>query len=209
MKEQLKEFALAKKLETGKFPLKEDWKLKHNYPISTSKLVKLFGGYNNFRNYCEQPQLIRTEKITLDWIRSQCNIDENGCWNWLRNLTSSGYGYLKLDNKTSATHRVSYFLKNGNLTEGLVIRHLCNNKRCCNPSHLLEGTYSENSLDARECHSKLTKADILEIRSDQLNWDFSIRGNKTNFDKVWSDKLKVSPDSIRHIRMNNSWKDVE
>ena len=91
----------------------------------------------------------------------------------------------------------------------IFIRHLCNNKRCCNPSHLLEGTYSENSLDARECHSKLTKADILEIRSDQLNWDFSIRGNKTNFDKVWSDKLKVSPDSIRHIRMNNSWKDVE
>lgn len=32
--------------------------------------------------------------------------------------------------------------------EGRVVRHTCSNKMCCNPAHLIRGTYSENIRDA-------------------------------------------------------------
>jgi hypothetical protein len=34
--------------------------------------------------------------------------------------------------------------------EGVVTRHLCNNKLCVEPMHLIFGTYSENQADRKK-----------------------------------------------------------
>ena len=44
-------------------------------------------------------------------------------------------------------HRVSYFLRNGDIPDGMVIRHKCDNKICTNPEHLEIGTPSDNAKD--------------------------------------------------------------
>ena len=43
-----------------------------------------------------------------------------------------------------AAHRVSYYVHKGQLTEGLVIDHVCKNRKCVNPLHLREVTIREN-----------------------------------------------------------------
>jgi len=41
-KEYIKEFALKKKEETGKFPLCNDWIIKNGYPIGKDEILKDF-----------------------------------------------------------------------------------------------------------------------------------------------------------------------
>jgi HNH endonuclease len=41
-------------------------------------------------------------------------------------------------------HRVMYALHKGDIAPGQEIRHLCQKKRCCKPSHLEAGTSQEN-----------------------------------------------------------------
>jgi hypothetical protein len=75
----------------------------------------------------------------------------SGCWLWLDSAPENGYGtvsafYPGLSSYWQA-HRLSYFLFNGNLTPGLMVRHICHNKICVNPDHLKQGTAKDNSDD--------------------------------------------------------------
>ena len=77
-----------------------------------------------------------------------CGNDPKKCWPWTGALGGrDGRGYISIDGKKHAAHRVVYELFNGPLQEGQVVRHQCDNPRCCNPEHLLVGTRSDNELD--------------------------------------------------------------
>lgn len=61
-----------------------------------------------------------------------------GCWLWKGYITGPGYGAVTFPGHSGwfRAHRVSYMLFVGELTQGLVIDHICRNKKCVNPSHL-------------------------------------------------------------------------
>lgn len=68
------------------------------------------------------------------------------CWIWQKYCNPDGYGVVGGPNKsTFRTHRLTYCIFKGPLTEGLEIDHLCRNRACCNPDHLEEVTHQENS----------------------------------------------------------------
>lgn len=64
-----------------------------------------------------------------------------------------GYSILTISHKSHGrqlsvrAHRYLYFLKHPETDKSMVVRHMCNNPRCINPSHLLAGTVKDNNND--------------------------------------------------------------
>ncbi len=73
---------------------------------------------------------------------------ETQCWIWQGptsgNGRGGGYGRMCLDNQTVATHLVSYTHFYGYIPSKKQIDHICNNRLCCNPTHLELVTHLQN-----------------------------------------------------------------
>lgn len=69
-----------------------------------------------------------------------------GCHIWCAATYNNGYGFIRINNKSLSAHRVSYFVSKGEIGDGLVVDHLCNNIFCINPLHLEAKTHKENIL---------------------------------------------------------------
>lgn len=84
-----------------------------------------------------------------DRIWDKIQVSPTGCWLWTASLSGPGYGKSQfvIDGKctTRTMHRVMYEAANGPLIDGLVVDHLCEVRRCCNPAHLEQVTGLENT----------------------------------------------------------------
>jgi len=102
-----------------------------------------------------------------------------GCWEFLGEITRNGYGRLwftknKVKMRFSA-HRLSYMLSVGPIPEGLVIDHLCRNRKCFNPRHLEAVTVLENVRRSLPFKPK-TLAKIEVCKRGHDNWQYNIGG---------------------------------
>lgn len=91
--------------------------------------------------------------IDLDIARfwDKVNIrNTDQCWPWKASTRGRGdniYGQFKLNDKMFQSHRISWYLSNGDIPKGKLICHNCDNSLCCNPSHLYCGTQKDNIQD--------------------------------------------------------------
>lgn len=144
---------------------------------------------------------------------------EDDCWDWTGATTGrdKNYGTVVIGSKHIYTHRLAYKLKNGELIKGLVIRHTCNNPICCNPKHLIQGTFKENTHDALDAGrmayqrmipvkkyrlpyvAKLAKRDVLEILAEKKKGT-----SQRTIAKIWD----VSESMISRIVNRNRHLDI-
>ena len=69
----------------------------------------------------------------------------SGCWEWTGSLDSSGYGQVVWQTRKYRPHRLLFEARAGApLAEGLEVDHLCECRRCVNPSHLQAVSHAEN-----------------------------------------------------------------
>lgn len=71
--------------------------------------------------------------------------DPGGCLHFTGALDSSGYGCIKdTGGRVRSAHRAAYEFELGPVPAGLVLDHLCRNRRCCNVEHLEPVTHQTN-----------------------------------------------------------------
>jgi predicted XRE-type DNA-binding protein len=87
------------------------------------------------------------EKLFWESIDTKQN-NINECWEWQKSTIKQGYGRTSLNGKMILAHRLSFYYTHGrHVSQDKIICHSCDNKKCCNPNHLREGTHKDNSDD--------------------------------------------------------------
>jgi hypothetical protein len=76
---------------------------------------------------------------------------DGGCWEWTGRLfDNTGYGQYSINSRPVSAHRHSYQVYKGDIPNGLLVRHTCDNRKCVNPDHLIVGTQQDNMNDMVE-----------------------------------------------------------
>jgi len=73
--------------------------------------------------------------------------NEKGCLLWTAGVFANGYGRFRLQGGNCKAHRLAFFLANGYCDPKLLVRHSCGDRRCCEPTHLEQGTCADNAAD--------------------------------------------------------------
>lgn len=128
------------------------------------------------------------------------------CWLWEGLILNNGYGSICIGGKQVSTHRLSYSIFNGEITNNLCVLHKCDIRNCINPEHLFLGTKSENNTDCakkgrrargeKHHNSKLSNKSVSEIRKLLLS----------NISKAEiGRKYGVSRTAVYYISTNKNW----
>ena len=121
-------------------------------------------------------------------------IDEpSGCWVWLGELNTGGYGTIRHMGKSVKAHRWVYVKHVGVIPDGMELDHLCRNRACVNPEHLEPVTRTENIR--RGLLTKLTIENVDEI----------FKSSESR--KVLAARFGVTKAAIGQIKRGEAWVD--
>lgn len=144
------------------------------------------------------------------WAKVRIGSDSE-CWEWQGHVTKNGYGQIGHKGVLIYAHRAAATVILDYLDPEATVMHTCDNRRCCNPAHLVVATMAENNADKiakgranyrkGEHHerSKLTWEQVREIRQ---RWN-----NTTATGPAMAEEYGVSPAAIEYIVTNRSWFD--
>jgi hypothetical protein len=119
-------------------------------------------------------------------------IKDNGCWEFSGCKMPNGYGKVTVNKKTWLSHRYSYFLKNGEIPNGMHVCHTCDNRICINPEHLFLGTRKDNMQDM----IKKKRNNFSGLRTN--DWNEKANANKPRGENHWN--IKHSDETINKIK---------
>jgi len=183
------------------------------FRVYTSQIPKKPRTFVFCSRECKAAHQVRGGFTTEDVDRFWSKVLRRGaddCWEWQAATHKSGYGKVWWPGHKYAiqAHRVAFFLAHGYFPKAMV-RHTCDNRPCCNPAHLVEGTQLDNMRDAakrdrsaygsRNGQAKLTEDDVREIRR------VFVVGHPEYGAAALSRKYGVTPEAIARAARGITW----
>lgn len=124
-------------------------------------------------------------------------------WLWTGGKTRGNYGTFKAYSyKMMRAHRASLIVHGIDLMPDIDVCHSCDNPLCVNPSHLWQGTRSENMQDCLQKgrgRAKITPKDVRKIRAI---------GKIKKCSEIAKD-FNLSEQSIYRIIKNKTWAHIK
>lgn len=149
--------------------------------------------------------------ITKQRIESKVDlIPEAGCWIWTGTVTSRGYGQLLSHNKRVYAHRAAFQAFVGEIPDGMVVCHTCDNVHCVNPNHLFLGTQKDNLQDMKQkgrstMGEKNTQAKLTEGKVKAIKLLLSAGYQEAQV----AQEFQVSRQTINLIKLGKRWSHVQ
>lgn len=142
-------------------------------------------------------------------VEQQTRETERGCLEFTGCKDGCGYGRINNGHgKLVRIHRAVWERDHGEIQAGMVVMHICDNRACIRPSHLLLGTQAQNVADmdlkrrrrslrgSAHPNSKLSETDIPVIQQ-KLNEGMTCAAIARQYG--------VSEGMIRHIKKRRMW----
>lgn len=155
-------------------------------------------------------------QVEAFWSKVEITKSSVDCWNWRGAKKQSGYGNCTINSKSLAAHRIAFWLANGDFPAKFQVCHVCDNRSCCNPCHLMLGTVASNYIDmliknrtgfhknrafgVRNCNSKLNDQAVSEIRRAYA----ACEANQYQL----AERYGVSQAAIGSVVKNKTWRHV-
>ena len=122
--------------------------------------------------------------------------------------TKKGYIHVVKNKKIYSLHRFIYEECFGEIPQGFVVRHKCDNPKCINPEHLELGTPKENSLDMVKRGRSLKGSKNKKAKLNEEKVKIIKHLLKTEKIVDISNQFNVSPVTISHIKTGRTWSHV-
>jgi hypothetical protein len=147
-----------------------------------------------------------------DRLLAKCERATSGCLEWQGYLNPKGYGKIArggnvADFGMTYVHIAAYELFIGPVPAGMEVCHSCDNRPCCEPTHLFLGTHKQNMEDMvaksrqargeRSAASKLKPSDIVEIRE---------RARRFEQQKTIAASFGLHPSHVSRIVGGKKWR---
>ncbi len=170
--------------------------------------------------YLDRP-VLRERFVERFWEGVDKSGGPDACWPWTGVKLRGGYGAIRAVHRGRSrglkAHRVAFMLANGEVQDDLMVLHSCDNRVCCNPDHLFQGTHLDNMRDMdrkgrrrgepphrrgeRANGARLTEAKVREIR------DRYAVGGTTH--RKLALRYGVSDRTIRLIVLREAWAHIK
>lgn len=96
---------------------------------------------------------------------------DSPCWIWTGRVDPDGYGEAKYRGAKRFTHRISYARKHGETPARRDVEHLCRQRACLNPSHIISLPPKENAAgrsERDEAPHQVNKHNVFEYVSQEI-----------------------------------------